>query len=123
MIFKKHRRLSHKDVSSHQAEKMTGRLDYDDWETARDAWQAMENLLNARSYSETLDAMKRITPELRDRLLVLVNKLRAPDVAAPRIVTWCNCSPKDQPAASPRAAEPPEPEQRGPEAAPNHHGT
>ena len=56
--------------------KMTTTINYNDWETAYHAWEAMDQLLNAKGYPEVLEAMQGITPDLRDRLLDVVNKLR-----------------------------------------------
>jgi len=62
---------------------MTTTINYNDWETAYHAWEAMDQLLNAKGYPETLEAMQAITPDLRDRLLDVVNKLRMAAPAPP----------------------------------------
>ena len=56
--------------------KMTTTINYNDWETAYHAWEAIRQLLNAKGYPEVLEAMQGITPELRGRVSALATKLR-----------------------------------------------
>lgn len=51
-------------------------FNYDDWMNAFHAWEVLENVLSAKSFDETTAALRGITPEVRDRLLDVVSKLR-----------------------------------------------
>ena len=58
-------------------------FNYDDWMNAFHAWEVFDKILSAKSFDETTVALKSITPEVRDRLLDVVSKLRMAVPAAP----------------------------------------
>jgi hypothetical protein len=55
---------------------MTTEFNYDDWMNAFHAWEVFDRLLAAKGYSQMVEAMQGVTPEIRDRLLDVVSKLR-----------------------------------------------
>lgn len=47
-----------------------------DWLDTFHAWKVLDDLLRAESYAEIIDALKQVTPEIRDRLDKVVSKLQ-----------------------------------------------